>query len=97
MPRCGSFLKGAVDLHRVDRNEILTFGYVHRPMSDAVDNVNKEMKESQALAGFDYADFESSIAKFDSSFQVLHPFLRLVIFWLAAPERGQSAGAGACN
>mmetsp|Transcript_23367 Transcript_23367/g.19604 ORF Transcript_23367/g.19604 Transcript_23367/m.19604 type:complete len:407 (+) Transcript_23367:3-1223(+) len=41
-----------------------------RPMSDAVDNVNKEMKESQALAGFDYADFESSIAKFDSSFQV---------------------------
>lgn len=41
-----------------------------RPMAGAAEAVNKDMKESQAVAGFEYADFEASIAKFDSSFQV---------------------------
>ena len=40
-------------------------------MAGAAEAVNKDMKESQAVAGFEYADFEASIAKFDSSFQVL--------------------------
>ena len=39
-------------------------------MEGALEGVNKEMKESQAVAGFAYADFEASIASFDSSFQV---------------------------
>mmetsp|Transcript_29452 Transcript_29452/g.68598 ORF Transcript_29452/g.68598 Transcript_29452/m.68598 type:complete len:417 (+) Transcript_29452:52-1302(+) len=32
--------------------------------------VNSAMAENQKEAGFDYADFESAVAKFDSSFQV---------------------------
>lgn len=42
-----------------------------RPMAGAAEAVNKDMKESQTVAGFEYADFEASISKFDSSFQVL--------------------------
>lgn len=41
-----------------------------RPMEGAGSSVNKQMESSQKVAGFDYSDFESSIAKFDSSFQV---------------------------
>lgn len=40
-------------------------------MEGASEGVNQEMKESQAVAGFDYSDFEASIANFDSSFQVI--------------------------
>jgi len=41
-----------------------------RPMAGAEQKVNDVMKKSQNLAGFEYADFETSIAKFDASFQV---------------------------
>lgn len=41
-----------------------------RPMEGASEGVNDSMKSSQKVAGFEYADFEASIAKFDSSFQV---------------------------
>jgi hypothetical protein len=39
-------------------------------MEGASEGVNDSMKSSQKVAGFEYADFEASIAKFDSSFQV---------------------------
>merc|ERR1719183_1766607 len=41
-----------------------------RPMEGASEGVNDSMKSSQKVAGFEYADFEASITKFDSSFQV---------------------------
>ncbi|EKX40024.1 ribosomal protein S1, chloroplastic [Guillardia theta CCMP2712] len=32
--------------------------------------ISQEMKDAQKIAGFDYSDFESAIAKFDNTFQV---------------------------
>jgi hypothetical protein len=48
-------------------------------MAGAEQKVNDVMKKSQNLAGFEYADFETSIAKFDASFQVCVPFPPLTI------------------
>ena len=42
-----------------------------RPMEGAGSKVNKEMAAAQKVAGFEYNDFEASISKFDSAFQVL--------------------------
>lgn len=41
-----------------------------RPMEGAGSKVNKEMAAAQKVAGFEYNDFEASISKFDSAFQV---------------------------
>ena len=40
-------------------------------MEGAGSKVNKEMAAAQKVAGFEYNDFEASISKFDSAFQVL--------------------------
>ena len=42
-------------------------------MEGAGSKVNKEMAAAQKVAGFEYNDFEASISKFDSAFQVLFP------------------------
>ena len=60
-------------------------------MEGASEGVNQEMKESQAVAGFDYSDFEASIANFDSSFQVI----RLTDLQPASGEHRTGAAAGA--
>ena len=66
--RRGGCLRPCQDAGRNLFSDVARFG---RPMEGASEGVNQEMKESQAVAGFDYSDFEASIASFDSSFQVV--------------------------
>ena len=57
-------------------------------MEGASEGVNDSMKSSQKVAGFEYADFEASIAKFDSSFQVCRAPITLL------PALAPAASAG---